>query len=88
MKFPKLVLYYYDSCPYCQLVMRAITKIDLIMEYKNTQQDQNNRAYLVQRTGRSTVPCLFIDDVPMHESRDIVDWLDENENRLEKKPKA
>ena len=39
---------------------------------------------LVKDTGRSTVPCLYVDDNPMHESSDIIDWLQANQSKLEK----
>ena len=81
---PKLALYYFDSCPYCQKVLRAISELGLAVELRNTQQNPGHKKYLVERTGRATVPCLFIDDRPMHESGDIVDWLEENADNLEK----
>lgn len=36
-------------------------------------------------TGRRTVPCLYIDNQPMFESQDIMEWLRDNESNLEKK---
>ena len=39
---------------------------------------------LVDDTGRRTVPCLYIDNKPMFESADIMDWLSENSDKLEK----
>lgn len=38
-------------------------------------EDKASLDRLVQDTGRRTVPCLYIDNQPMHESNDIVDWL-------------
>ena len=45
-----------------------VTYIDIHEDYKNKDK-------LVQLTGRGTVPCLFIDGKPMHESRDIAAWI-------------
>ena len=36
------------------------------------------RKDLKEKTGRTQVPCLFIDDVPMFESADIIAWLKKN----------
>lgn len=36
-------------------------------------------------TGKKTVPCLFIDGDPMHESMDIINWLESNLEKLTKK---
>jgi glutaredoxin 3 len=73
----KLVLYYFPECPYCQIVLDALkdTGLDKFVTYLNTREKPSDREYLIQVTGRATVPCLFIDNRPMHESRDIAQWL-------------
>ena len=80
----KLELYYFDECPYCQMVLGTIDQLKLgeKIVMKNTRQDPKNREKLVQDTGRGTVPCLYIDGVPMHESRDIANWLRANASQL------
>jgi len=80
----KLELFYYDSCPYCQLVLRVISNLNLKVEMKNILQDEANLHRLVKDTGRRTVPCLYIDSKPMFESADISRWLDQNQNTLDK----
>lgn len=64
--------------------MGAITKNNIKVNYKNIYEDTNSLQKLVYITGRKTVPCLFIDGVPMHESGDIVVWLEKNLERIEK----
>lgn len=73
----KLELYYFDECPYCQLVLRTLDETGLRgrVEMKNIRRDHANREKLVSDTGRGTVPCLYIDGKPMHESADIAAWL-------------
>lgn len=80
----QLELYYYDECPYCQIVLEAIeeTGIEDKISFKNTRKDPWNREKLVADTGRGTVPCLYIDGKPMHESRDIANWLRANASKL------
>ena len=82
--FMKLDLYYYDECPFCQLVLEAID--DLGLEAKvnlcNVRKDSKYRDYHVKTTGRTTVPCLYIDDKPMFESRDIVRWLEAHQKKI------
>ena len=72
-------LYYYDQCPFCQMVLREMNKLPLDIELKNTLTDPKNRQDLIQGGGRATVPCLKItqgDQVQwMYESRDIVQYL-------------
>jgi glutaredoxin len=73
----KLELYYFPECPYCQIVQETIreTGLEKNVILKNIRQNSKDKDFLIQVTGRATVPCLFIDGKPMHESRDISLWL-------------
>ncbi len=73
----QLDLYYYDACPYCQKVLRAMRKLGIAdrITLKNILTSQQNANTLVQVGGKRQVPCLFIDGVPMYESDDIVAYL-------------
>ncbi len=77
MAMEKLELYYYEECPYCQIVLRALDDTGMAdkVELRNVRRDPAHKAKLVADTGRGTVPCLYIDGKPMHESRDIAAWL-------------
>lgn len=75
----KYALYYYDACPFCQRVLHALPKVKVEVEKRNVM---TNRAYSDQQykaTGRTTVPCLLIDDngkeTWMYESADIIRFL-------------
>jgi len=70
-----LVLYGYSTCPYCQRVFRALDELSLTVPRRDPNRDAEARRSLVEATGRTQVPCLFIDDVPLLESADIVAWL-------------
>lgn len=72
-----LVLYQYRSCPFCQRVLRQLSALGLEdrVELRDTRQDSHARQLLRERTGRTQVPCLFIDGQPHFESADINDWL-------------
>ncbi|TNE84572.1 MAG: glutaredoxin [Deltaproteobacteria bacterium] len=72
-----LALYKYDSCPYCQRVFRAIDEAGVNVEYRDVQMDRDHARALRSTTGRTTVPCLFIDGEPMFESSEIAYWLRE-----------
>ncbi len=84
MSYPSLKLFYFETCPYCIRVMDVISDLRLKVEYCNTRQSPEFRQKLIEDTGRSTVPCLYIDGRPMHESRDIMEWLQLNQDQLEK----
>lgn len=84
MKAPLLELYYFDSCPYCQRVMKVIDELKISVVYKDIHADINEMHKLYYITGRKTVPCLFINGEPMHESLDIIHWLKTNVDTLDK----
>lgn len=75
----KLALYYFPSCPFCQRVLQAMDEInDIQVEMCDIHQDTKHAEKLIADTGRKTVPCLYIDGKPMHESQDIINWLNQN----------
>lgn len=71
-----LVLYKFDACPYCARVQRSVAQLGLPVPMRDTRADPAARQELSRRTGRSQVPCLFIDGQPLFESRDIISWLE------------
>lgn len=80
----KLELYYYEQCPFCARVLRRIDELGLkdSLVFKNTLENPAYRAEHQEKTGRSTVPCLYIDDKPMFESADINQWLEKNQDAI------
>ena len=76
----KLALYYYDACPFCQLVLREIRDLGVDVELRNVLHTPEYREELIDVRGRGTVPVLRImsgdgSDRWMPESRDIVRYL-------------
>lgn len=74
-----LRLLYFPSCPFCRRVLDFIEAqgrqdVDLV----NIRTDPGAEEYLVEKTGKTQVPCLFIDDEPMLESKDIINYLKED----------
>lgn len=84
MSQPQLELFKFDSCPFCVRVMQLIHSLDLKVEMKDIMMDPQSLKRLVDDTGKRTVPCLYIDNKPMFESADIMDWLSENSDKLQK----
>jgi glutaredoxin 3 len=52
------------------------------IEFKNTLEEPKHREFHENKTGRSTVPCLYIDGNPLFESRDILAWLENNKDKF------
>lgn len=66
------------------MVLRSIQELGLrdSIEFKNTLTEQENAKLHQQKTGRSTVPCLYIDGNPLFESADIITWLKSNKDKI------
>lgn len=73
-----LVLYHFEACPYCAKVRSAAKELAVEMEMRDTRENGLHREELIQLTGKTQVPCLVISGEPMHESDDIVKYLQEN----------
>ena len=73
----ELLLYSSNRCPYCIRVFSHIESLGIEVAIADTGSDSEARNTLRNKTGRSTVPCLFIDGEPLFESRDIMAWLTE-----------
>lgn len=73
-----LALYKYDTCVFCYRVYRAIDRLKVDVEYRDVRAEPAWRKDLIANTGMSQVPCLKIDERYLHESLDIVEWLDEH----------
>ncbi len=66
------------------MVLRQIQELTLNENVilKNTLENPENREIHFKNTNRTTVPCLYIDGVPMFESRDICTWLANNKEKI------
>lgn len=84
MSAPKLELFKYNSCPFCQRVMMAVQKLGIDVEMHDIMQNPEDLKFHVEKTGRRTVPCLYINGEPMFESGDIISYLEENVDNLKK----
>ncbi len=75
-----LALYYFDGCPFCVRVQRAIDSLRLDVELRNIYENRDYFNELRAVRGRTTVPVLRItsadgEDRWMPESTDIVRYL-------------
>ena len=75
---PELTLYHFPSCPYCQVVMKCLDRLNLQIPMRDIQAEPGARDELINIGGKGQVPCLIIDGKPLYESADIVSWLEGN----------
>lgn len=75
-----LALYYYETCPFCMRVLRALDVLGVELDLRNVRREPAYRRELIEGGGQSMVPCLRIDNPDgsttwMYESADIIDYL-------------
>ena len=72
-----LILYKFDQCPYCVRVFKIIEQLNCAneIEMRDTRAESKWKSDLLARTGKTQVPCLFIEGKPLFESLDIVEFL-------------
>ena len=79
-KTRNLVLYQFNTCPFCIKVRREIHRLSLKIELRDAQHDPINRAALLAGGGSLQVPCLKITDTQgqsrwLYESAEINAYL-------------
>jgi glutathione S-transferase len=76
----KLELIHKWACPYSARVRDFIEERGLKDQVAFTEITETEHAKnrLAQLTGKTQVPCLVVDGEPILESRDIIQWLDQN----------
>lgn len=57
-----VVIYRTQHCPYCDMAERLFESMGVDFEEIDVTHDTETREELVERTGRKTVPQIFIDD--------------------------
>lgn len=79
---PEVLMYCTDSCPYCQRAEKLLKKKGARINKINIEGNQSKLREMIQRSGRNTVPQIFIgnkhvggfDDLS---ELDLMDELDE-----------
>ncbi|MGY8815568.1 MAG: glutaredoxin family protein [Gammaproteobacteria bacterium] len=74
-------LYYSPGCPFCKMVIKIISTLNITIELRNIDENLEYRNELVSVRGRATVPVLHIttpngNERWMSESRDIINYLE------------
>ena len=78
----KLILYQFNTCPFCIKVKRNNKRLSLKVETRDAQHNPIYREELLQGGGKIKVPCLKIidekgNDSWLYESNDILQYLQE-----------
>jgi len=65
MKRPIVTLYGSDTCSYCTAARMLLKKKGVTWEEVPVAFDREKRQEMIERSGRRTVPQIFIDDKPI-----------------------
>lgn len=74
----RLKLFSMEECPFCQKVIKHIEKKNIDVEIADIKEDPKNREELKKIGGKVQVPMLLIDEDPLYESVDIIEWFNTN----------
>ena|SRR3990167_1843209 len=81
-KSAEILLYYHPKCPYCLYVLHYLDSVQKIVPMVDLQAYPQERATLKKLGGKTQIPCLFVDKIPIYESHVIVDWLKNHPDAL------
>ena len=74
-----LELFKFDTCPYCRRVLEYIESTDRKdIVFHDIRKNPEAAERLAREGGKLQAPCLFIDGMPLYESLDIIQWLEEH----------
>ena len=56
----KVLMYCTEACPYCQMALRLLARKGAAVDRIHVDAQPGRRAEMVERSGRTTVPQIFI----------------------------
>ena len=73
MTRPRVVMYATNWCPYCQRARQLLERKSVALEEIDVEAEPAARTEMVSRSGRSTVPQIFIGDTHVGGCDDLLD---------------
>ena len=73
MSNPSIVMYTTNWCPYCERARRLLRSKGAAFEEIDVESAAEKRAEMISRSGRRTVPQIFIGDHHVGGSDDLAD---------------
>jgi glutaredoxin 3 len=81
---PQVTVYTTQTCPYCDRARRLLKRKGVAFDEIPVDHDRERMAEMVERSGRHTVPQIFIDDfhVGGYDDMALLDMEGELDERL------
>tara|TARA_Y100000034_G_C6785967_1_gene351587 strand:- start:429 stop:674 length:246 start_codon:yes stop_codon:yes gene_type:complete len=79
----KIILYQFEECPFCLKVRNKLEELNLEYEKVDVSYSRDDplRKELLEKSGVASVPVIKIDDKYIGESKDIIEYLENNFNK-------
>ena len=68
---PRVVMYATDWCPYCRRARQLLGSRQVVFEEIDVEMSPDARAEMQRRSGRTSVPQIFVGDVHVGGSDDL-----------------
>ena len=77
---PEIILYQFETCPWCEKVRQKLKELKLDYKKVNMIRDREDKARkeLYKKSGVQTVPVINVDGKYIGDSAKIIDFLEEN----------
>ena len=72
MGTPAVVMYTTDWCPYCERARKLLARKDVAFDEIDLDSAPEKRAEMLQKSGRRTVPQIFIGETHVGGSDDLL----------------
>ena len=59
---PNIIMYAFDACPYCQRARALLDRKGAVYTVLDVERDPRLWLEIAERTGRNTVPQIFVGD--------------------------
>jgi glutaredoxin 3 len=73
-----LVLYYFQSCPFCIKVLEYMKSSNIVIPMHDILVDPEAMDQLIRIGGKQQVPCLVVGGKALYESEDIMMWFEKH----------
>jgi glutathione S-transferase len=72
-----MLLHQFQSCPFCRKVRNKLAELDLDYETREVPRNKAQRTTIKELSGQIKVPVLEDGDQVIHDSTDIINYLEE-----------
>lgn len=84
-RIQSIALYYSPRCPHSQKVLSYLNTTNLLIPLKDVTKNTNAKEELRQTGGHLIVPCLIVNEAPIYNDHQIIEWIGDHHDQLPRK---